>query len=385
MNCIDSNVVNIVNDIIFLDIEATDKGKIKELGLVLGDKELKTYSISKINSFLERYPCKFICGHNFIDFDREILTSTSIDGSLVDFDIIDTLPLSLLFFNEKTHHNLPKNYKSEDNFKNDPVEDSKITQKLLIKIIEKFLSLEYNKQNIFFSLLKDQDKFHGFFKFLETFHQFEMLDHNTLNELIVLLYHQVLKYNDYNISKIIENNPVELAYILALLSPHIEIKSHPPKVLYDYPNIINIQKELCFDFSQISTNLSKISKELFGFGEFREFPKLNPTLIGKSSISQKEIVEASLKDDSFLTVLPTGGGKTFTFWLPAIIKAKIYKSLTVVISPLQALIEDHIKSFNKKVANYKAVAISGFMSPLERAEAIEQVVNFIYERVNIHG
>ena len=117
------------------------------------------------------------------------------------------------------------------------------------------------------------------------------------------------------------------------------------------------------------------AKEVFGFGTFRPFPKLHTTIFGKQEITQRDIIEASLRDESFLAVLPTGGGKTFTFWLPAIIKAKSYKALTVVISPLQALIEDHITSFNAKVANYKAVAISGYMSPLERSEAIEQVIS----------
>ncbi|MDQ7047506.1 MAG: DEAD/DEAH box helicase [Sulfurovum sp.] len=56
-------------------------------------------------------------------------------------------------------------------------------------------------------------------------------------------------------------------------------------------------------------------------------------------------------------------------------KASVYKGLTVVISPLQALIEDHITNFNANVANYKAVAISGFMNPSQRAEAVEQVRN----------
>jgi len=165
-----------------------------------------------------------------------------------------------------------------------------------------------------------------------------------------------------------------LAYIIALSTPHIEIKSHPPRVLFRHPDIISIQKKLCFDLSYEKKLLSEFSKETFGFGTFRIFPKLNPTLLS-SQVSQKDIIEASLKDDSFLAILPTGGGKTFTFWLPAIIKAKTTKALTVVISPLQALIEDHITSFNAKVANYKAVAISGYMSPLERSEAIEQVVN----------
>ena len=66
--------------------------------------------------------------------------------------IIDTLPLSLLLFNEKSIHALPKNYKSEDDFKNDPVEDCKITAQLLTKLEERFLSLEEATQNAFYSL-----------------------------------------------------------------------------------------------------------------------------------------------------------------------------------------------------------------------------------------
>lgn len=365
---------NAVDDIVFLDIEAATNEEIKELGLVLGDRELKTTSISAIKNFLETNHTSFICGHNFIDFDYKLLETTSLYRTLQRYHIIDTLPLSLLLFNEKTHHSLPKNYKSEDDFKNDPVEDSKITRSLLEKVVEKFLALERDIQNIFYALLKDEDRFCGFFAYLETFHKFEILNHERLAQKILSIHKEVLA-NTANLSGTIQKNPVELAYILALLSPHIEIKSHPPKILYDYPTIVGIQKALCFDFKQIDEKLSDFSKEVFGFGTFREFPKLNPALFGKKSISQREIVEASLRDESFLTVLPTGGGKTFTFWLPAIIKAKAYKSLTVVISPLQALIEDHIKSFNKNIANYKAVAISGFMSPLERAEAIEQTIN----------
>jgi len=365
---------NAVDDIVFFDIEATTSGLIKELGLVLGEKQLNTTSLSKVKNFLETSHSSFICGHNFIDFDRELLKTTSLYRILADYSIIDTLPLSLLFFNEKTHHNLPKNYKSEDDFKNDPVKDSKITRELLEKVMDKFLRLDRDIQNIFYSLLKDEDRFRGFFTYLETFHQCETLDYDRLGKKILAIHKEVLA-NTSRLPEIIQKNPVELAYILALLSPHIEIKSHPPKILYDYPDIVDIQKELCFDFKEMEHKLSDFSKEVFGFGDFREFPRLNPTLLGKSSLSQREIVEASLRDESFLTVLPTGGGKTFTFWLPAIVKAKAYKSLTVVISPLQALIEDHIKSFNKNVANYKAVAISGFMSPLERAEAIEQTIN----------
>ena len=365
---------NMLNTVIFLDIEATLDGQIKELGALLNNENIKSTSVFQIRTFIENADSLFICGHNFIHFDYELLKSTSLYRLLQNFSIIDTLPVNLLLFSEKTHHSLPKLYKSEDDFKNDPVEDSKLTRVLLEKIVDKFLKLDQDTQNVFYTLLRDQKEFKGFFSYIEIFESFEIIPHYKLIEMIMTNYKEEI-VNASGLSEIITTHPVELSYLLALISPHIEIKAHPPKILYDYPYIVYIQKKLCFDLKKLDMSLSDFSKEVFGFGTFREFPKLNPTIFGKTTLSQREIVRASLMDDSFLTVLPTGGGKTFTFWLPAIVKAKSYKSLTVVISPLQALIEDHIRSFNKNVANYKAVAISGFMSPLERAEAIEQTIN----------
>ncbi|BFU78712.1 RecQ family ATP-dependent DNA helicase [Arcobacter sp. 15-2] len=360
---------------IFLDLEVNKKNKkINEFGLIYKDDELKTSSLQEVKEFINNCDTLYICGHNLIDFDLEILKETSLYQDIQDFSFIDTLPLSLLLFNQKTIHSLPKNYKSEDDFANDPVEDSKITLELLCKLEEEFLSLPENSQNIFYSLLKDDKYFSGFFKYINISNPLTFSDTKSLKNMIYDIHKNVIVNKEY-LEKIIDSNSVELSYILALLTPHIEIKSHPPKVLYSYPSIVQIQKKLCFDIDKTIDELSAFSKETFGFGTFRIFQRLNADIFDDQTISQKEIIEASLKDDSFLAILPTGGGKTFTFWLPAIIKAKAYKSLTVIISPLQALIEDHITSFESKVANYKAVAISGFMSPLERAEAIEQTIN----------
>ncbi len=362
-------------NIVFLDIEADKQKKIHEFGVVFNDTTLKTSSVAKIKKFIQNSNTQFIAGHNFKDFDLEIIKEYSLFNNIKDHLVIDTLPLSLLFFNEKTVHKLQKEYKDEDNNKNnDPVKDCKLTFELFIKLEKKYLSLEENMQNIFFTLLKDNEYFNGFFSYLEQNHTFHYLNNNKLYKIIVRKYEKSIVNVGY-LTKIIQENRVELAYILALISVNTEIKSHPPKLLCSYPNIVDIQKKLCFDFEKIDKELSTFSKNVFGFGTFREFPRLNAGLLDNASISQKEIVQASLRDESFLTVLPTGGGKTFTFWLPAIIKANSYKSLTVVISPLQALIEDHISNFNENVANYKAVAISGFLSPLEREEAISQTIN----------
>ena len=362
------------NQIIFLDIEVSvETKKIYELGMVYRNRHHNTPSIKVSTNFIDLCNAKYICGHNFIDFDLEILKDTTLYSTFKSHKVIDTLPLSLLLFNEKSIHALPKNYKSEDNFKNNPVEDCKITAQLLSKLEERFLTLKIDTQTIFYSLLRNEKYFSGFFTYMTDDHAFTYLEHDLLYTEIMKLHQHVIVDKKY-LLKVIKTNPMELAYILALLTPHIEIKSHPPKILHTYTNLVEIQKKLCFDVKKSKDELAAFAKEVFGFGTFRPFPKLNPTIFGKNEISQRDIIEASLKDESFLAVLPTGGGKTFTFWLPAIIKAKSYRALTVVISPLQALIEDHITSFAEKVANYKAVAISGYMSPLQRSEAIEQVI-----------
>ena len=362
-------------NIIFCDIEANTKTKkVEEIGLLYQDKELKTSSIQECITFINLCDSSYLAGHNFIDFDMEILKETSMYQHIKEYNIIDTLPLSLLLFNEKTVHSLPKNYKSEDDFKNNPVEDSKITLKLFVKLEERFLSLDKDTQTIFYSLLKEEVYFKAFFKYIDDKVVLVSLNHPQLKSAIREVHQNVIINYDY-LEEVMSTNPIELAYILAILTPHIEIKSHPPKILFSYPHIVEIQKKLCFDLYNANEILSSFSKEIFGFDEFKIFPRLNAGVLDNPTISQREIIEASLRDESFLAILPTGGGKTFTFWLPAVFKAKAYKALTVVISPLQALIEDHIKSFNAKVANFKAVAISGFMSPLERSEAVEQVIN----------
>ena len=364
-----------MNNIIFCDIEASIKTKkINEVGLVYKNSNFKTSSIEEAKKFISICKTDFISGHNFIDFDLNILKYSSLYKDIVNYKIIDTLPLSLLLFNEKTIHSLPKNYKNEDDFDNNPVEDSKITAILFDKLLERFNEIPNDTKNIFYSLLKNNQYFSGFFEYICLSTKLIDLNFEDLFNLIKNKHNKTIVNFEY-LKDVLISNKVELAYILALLTPYIEIKAHPPKILFSYPNIVEIQKKLCFNTELSNKILSDFSKEVFGFGTFREFPRLNANILDNPSISQREIVEASLRDESFLAILPTGGGKTFTFWLPAIFKSNSYKGLTVVISPLQALIEDHIKSFNLKVANYKAVAISGFMSPLERSEAVEQVVN----------
>lgn len=365
-----------MTNVLFLDIEADrDRESVYEYGVVCRDRTLKDSSPKAIKNFL--LLCQnvtYVCGHNILRHDLPRLKNISLGRSLDALLPIDTLPLSLLLFNEKTFHALPKKYKNEDFSVNDPVEDCLLTKQLLQMIVERFNQLERTFQSLIYLLLKETETFKGFFHYLEKDMSNIFMNQDELKSTILSLFGDKIEREAF-LDEMITQHPEELAYILSTFSQETEPKALPPKVLYDYPHIMTYQQRLCYDENKSLQELEKIAKETFGFGSFRFFPKVNPSLLGSSTISQRDIVEAALRDESFLAVLPTGGGKTFTFWLPAIIKASRSKSLTVVVSPLQALIEDHINNFNAKVANYKAVAISGFMSPLERLAAIEQVAD----------
>lgn len=63
--------------------------------------------------------------------------------------------------------------------------------------------------------------------------------------------------------------------------------------------------------------------------------------IDRFRLCQEGVVNAALDDRDIVCVMPTGGGKSLTYQLPAIIGSK---GLTVVISPLLALIWDQVRA-----------------------------------------
>ena len=71
-------------------------------------------------------------------------------------------------------------------------------------------------------------------------------------------------------------------------------------------------------------SLEEALKHFFGFDTFR--------------LGQQQIVEEALQNRDLLIIMPTGGGKSLCFQLPALLKP----GLTVVVSPLIALMQDQV-------------------------------------------
>lgn len=105
-------------------------------------------------------------------------------------------------------------------------------------------------------------------------------------------------------------------------------------------------------------NYQTILKNFFGFDAFRGL--------------QEEIIQRTLKNQHSLVIMPTGSGKSLTYQIPAL----NFDGLTVVISPLIALMKDQVDGLQKK--SIDAAYINSSLNKEEREKRYKLVAEGHY-------
>ena len=349
-------------DVVFFDTEVfVDKEIISDIGAVKSDGGVfHSASVKDFISFVEG--ADFLCGHNIIHHDLHYLDK---DAQLISrYGMIDTLYLSPLLFPKNPYHSLVKDDKIVSDELNNPVNDSRKAQSLFFDEVNAFLALPPQLKRIFCCLLYRFPEFKGFFDYLN-FKPFE----TDVPKLISSLFKGRICENA-RLEPVVSQYPQELAYALALINI-ADTRSITPKwLVMQYPRIENILRYLrntpceqgC-DYCRKNLEIHSSLKQIFGFESFRTYD---------GEPLQEKAAQAAVEGKSLLAVFPTGGGKSVTFQLPALMAGKTVRGLTVVISPLQSLMKDQVDNLNEKGIT-EAVTINGLLDPVERANAINRV------------
>ena len=350
-------------NIAFVDTEVGLKDhKIHDIG-ALRDDGATFHQASKtaLNQFLQEGKVDYICGHNLIHHDAHYLHLNGI--------LIDTLYLSPLLFPKRPYHHLVKDDKLMSEQMNNPVNDCEKAKELLMDEIAAWNLLSENKRKIFTLLLQHEEEFRGFLMYVGTIETDETT--TDVSELILSEYkNHICAHAD--IPALAAQSPCGLVYALALIGTDDYQSVTPGWVLHNYPEVEHFIYVLCHtqcaDGCEYCNHMLDIHynlKQLFGYDAFRTYD---------GEPLQEQASQAAVDGKSLLAIFPTGGGKSLTFQLPALMDGRTVHGLTVVISPLQSLMKDQVDTLADRGFT-DAVTINGLLDPISRSLAIERVLS----------
>ena len=104
-------------------------------------------------------------------------------------------------------------------------------------------------------------------------------------------------------------------------------------------------------------------EQVFGFQDFRP--------------GQEAVLDAIFSGEDTLVVMPTGGGKSLCYQLPAL----VLPGVSIVISPLIALMKDQVDSL--RIRELPAVSIHSLMGLREQEEALSKIASGSYKLVYV--
>lgn len=110
-------------------------------------------------------------------------------------------------------------------------------------------------------------------------------------------------------------------------------------------------------------NLYRLLKEYYGFDDFRR--------------GQREVIESVINGRDTVAIMPTGGGKSLCYQLPAL----HFEGVAIVVSPLIALMKDQVDSLLER--NIPATFINSSLSTSEMAQRTSGMTAGSYKLVYV--
>ncbi len=369
-----------------LDLETNENGEIFAIGAVFKDKTFQrkvSFDIRKALAELDDFAgdAVYLLGHNLLRHDLLICRAIAPDLKFLNKPVVDTLFLSPLAFPENPYHRLVKDYKLVRDSLNDPLADARLAISLFQ---DQWVALQEQQQHFgilsFYHYVFSGDKQFSGLQHALTAMGAEPIQAAKAFDCFKLLTQGRVCATAFN--KIVlsylpdpQKRPT-LAYCLAwlriaggnsVLPPWVRLEFHDVAPVLSQLRDIPCNKPECSYCAQTHDPVSQLER-YFGFSVFRPQPA---TAQGDSL--QKAIVQAAMCDKPVFAILPTGAGKSLCFQLPALVRYQRRGVLTIVISPLQALMKDQVDNLRNKTGAPNAAALYGMLTAPERGEVLQGI------------
>ena len=373
---------------ISLDLEVSrDGGRIHAIGAVRADTGHRlVHSGGGLAAALVKLDdlaagASFVLGHNLIAFDLPHLAAAKPDLRLLKLPAVDTLRLSPLAFPSNPYHHLVKHYQ-DGGLKRGRVNDPELDSRLALEVFrDQQRALKGMPPDLLTAwhwLCTPEPE--GVDRALDDFfaglrHSRRPSDAEARAAIARRLDGTACVTHVQEVLRKARELGWALAYALAWLSVAGGNSVMPPWVRYQFPEagqlVRHLRDTVCTDaaceWCQERHDARKELKRWFGFDDFRPEPADDE---GRSM--QQAIVEEAMAGRHVLGILPTGTGKSLCYQIPALSRYDKTGALTVVISPLVALMADQVAGMEAHGIG-ACVTINGLLSIPERADALDRV------------
>jgi ATP-dependent DNA helicase RecQ len=392
---VDPRLTAFLDRCVLLDLETGPDGTVRKIGAIRGAECFHRQgrfdppaTLAELDAFTAGGD--YVLGHNLLGHDLPTLRAQAPVLALLRRPVVDTLYLSPLAFPENPYHRLVKDYKLVRATVSDPIADARLARQVFCEQWEEFARRVWGADADLVRLYRfcfagvealgagraGGEGLAAAFASLGA----ALPDPGDALALLLGLWQgrtcaQAAPALARQYLAEARRRPVA-AYATAWLQVAGARSVLPPWVRHRFPETAELIRRLrevpcadpaCAWCAEAHDPRAQL-RRWFGFAGFRPVPA---TSAGTSL--QEAVVTHGMGGGSQLAILPTGGGKSLCFQLPALVRNLRRGTLTVVISPLQALMKDQVDNLARKTGTTAAAALYGMLTPPERGEVLERV------------